>query len=140
MEESLKARRAQFLVDANLQGTLLQRVAIYWFAALGAYSIAIVLAKLLWGAAPNWTLLSESLSLIIPAAVISLLPLPLVLRDLIRVTHRYAGPMLRIRRGLAELAQNGKSAPIIPRAGDAWPECVADFNSLAKTCENSRSV
>lgn len=139
MEESLKARRTQLLVDADLQGTLLRRVAIYWLGAIALYSGAVILTKLLWGESFGASFMRESARLILPAAVISLLPLPLVLRDLLQVTHRYAGPMLRIRRGLAELAHTGSSTPIVPRSGDAWPECVADFNSLAKAMEEGRA-
>lgn len=139
MEESLKARRTQLLIDADLQGTLLRRVVIYWLGAIAFYSGAVVLSKLLWGESLGASLVRESARLILPAAAISLLPLPLVLRDLLRVTHRYAGPMLRIRRGLAELAHNGSSMPIVPRSGDAWPECVADFNSLAKAIEEGHA-
>lgn len=131
MDESLKARRAQFFVDGDLQGTLVRRAIIYWLAALAVMSAAFITTKLLWGAAPDGKLFSEALSVLLPAALISLLPLPLILRDLIRVTHRFAGPMLRVRRGLSELAAEGKSPPITPREGDAWADCIADFNTLA---------
>jgi hypothetical protein len=133
MEESLKARRAQYFVDGDLQGTLLRRVALYWFLAIGTFAAALFATKLLWGATQDSSLAKEILQLLLPACAISLLPLPLVFRDLLRVTHRFAGPMLRIRRGINELAETGKSLPITAREGDAWPECIADFNKLVQS-------
>lgn len=140
MEESLKARRAQFFVDGDLQGTLVRRVVIYWLLAILTMSAGILLTKLLWGAAPNGQLVAEVVSTLLPAAVLSLLPLPLIIRDLIRASHRFAGPMLRVRRGLAELAAEGKSPPIVPREGDAWPDCIADFNQLANRLSAAREL
>jgi hypothetical protein len=131
MDESLKARRGQLLIDADLQGTLIKRVILYWFLALLSFAIAVVFAKLLAGTAIDSQFAIATSKELVPAFVVSLLPLPFILRDVLRVSHRYAGPMLRIRRGIAELAREGKSTPISARKGDAWPECIADFNKLA---------
>lgn len=140
MDESLKARRAQFFVDGDLQGTLLRRVVIYWLLALATMTAAIAVTKLLWGAPLDKNLAVEMLSLMLPAAALSLLPLPLILRDLIRATHRFAGPMLRIRRGLSELASHQKSSPIVPRDGDAWSDCISDFNRLANRLQGNHEL
>jgi hypothetical protein len=138
MDESLNARRAQLLVDGELQGTLIRRVVIYWFTALATVTASTAISKMLWGKPLNWKLATELAKLLGPACIIALLPLPFVLRDLLKVTHRFAGPMLRVRRGLNDLAENGKSPPIIARTGDAWPDCIADFNQVAKHLSESQ--
>lgn len=132
MDESLKARRAQYFIDGELQGTLLRRVVAYWLLALASFALGQLVVKLLWGASLDRAFLLDALQMFLPALVIALLPLPLILSDLLRVTHRFAGPMLRIRRGLSELAQGGDPPPIAARAGDAWPQCVEDFNEVAR--------
>jgi hypothetical protein len=136
MEESLKARRAQLLVDPELQGTIIKRVIVYWLCALASLATSLVISRIIAGARLDLELLVTIGKDLFPALVISLLPLPLVIRDTLRATHRFAGPMLRIRRGLAELAREGKSPAIVAREGDAWPNCIADFNDLAKQLEN----
>jgi hypothetical protein len=140
MDESLNARRAQLLVDGELQGTLVRRVIYYWLTAILSLAIAILIAKAIWGEPFTWKRMAEAFQLLGPACALALIPLPFIVRDLLTVTHRFAGPMLRIRRGLSELAENGETSAIVARSGDAWSDCIADFNQIAQRFQESPRV
>lgn len=57
--------------------------------------------------------------------------LPLVLFDIAKLSNRFVGPMIRLRRALREMA-NGEPIRLIHfRAGDYWSEVADEFNSVA---------
>jgi hypothetical protein len=66
-----------------------------------------------------------------PALVASFLLLPLVVIDIIRISHRFAGPLVRMRAAMRSLARNERVAPISFREDDFWLEFAQDFNAVA---------
>ncbi|MBP86447.1 MAG: hypothetical protein CMJ64_07000 [Planctomycetaceae bacterium] len=60
----------------------------------------------------------------------SVFVLPVVLWDVLRLSHRFAGPMIRLRHALSDLA-NGKEVKTVSfRDGDYWTEFADHFNRL----------
>ena len=50
---------------------------------------------------------------------------------ILRFTHRFAGPVLRLRRELRDLA-DGKQSPTLKfRDGDYWKDLAVEFNRVA---------
>ena len=45
-------------------------------------------------------------------------------------SHRFAGPVLRLRRSMRQLAQGEHVEPIKFRKGDFWPEFADEFNAV----------
>ena len=61
----------------------------------------------------------------------SLLLLPGVIFDLVRLSNRFAGPMFRLRRSMHDLAQGKPVDAVHFRHGDFWQEFADDFNTIA---------
>jgi hypothetical protein len=57
---------------------------------------------------------------------------PFFVFDLVRFTHRVAGPLHRFRSVMREMAAGKPVAEFTPRKGDLMPELFADFNALIK--------
>ena len=76
-----------------------------------------------WGEA--W---KSALTAQIPALGVMFLMLPVFLRDTLKMSNRFAGPMYRLRTALAELAETNETKPIKFRTGDYWLEVADDFN------------
>lgn len=125
-------RRGQLFVDAPVQGALAVRMILYWLFCLLTVSLMLVC----------WTILSdqpqssgELFELAWtrggPALVGSLLLLPIVMVDCVRLSNRFAGPVLRLRRGMKQLADGELVQPVNVRKGDFWFDFAADFNRLA---------
>ena len=127
-----KQMRKQIFVDSKVQGGLVWRVTLYW-----AVFMANVFMMLLC-----WSMVSmpdrmfrthfvDVWSLFGPAFLLSLLLLPLVLYDVVAFSNRFAGPMLRMRRMMRELAQGNRIEPISLRENDFWHDFAEDFNAAA---------
>ena len=132
--------RKRTLIDYRVQGALIVRVVLYWLMCL----LTMTLLLLGWGlltdpARPLSAHLTEILALYRPAAVVSLLLLPGVIFDLLRLSNRFAGPMFRLRRSMRNLAQGKPVAAVRFRQGDFWQEFAEDFNTIAAKTEKSQA-
>jgi hypothetical protein len=67
-----------------------------------------------------------------PALVGAVLLMPLVLFDIVRLSNRFAGPLLRLRRSLRALAKGEEVAPLKFREGDFWQDFAKEFNAVAE--------
>jgi hypothetical protein len=133
-------QRRRVFVDMALQGRLCIRVAIYWLGCL--LSVALILGW--WSAldknpASVFTWLQEVWQQYGPVFVLSLLALPLALLDCLIMSNRYAGPILRMRRAMNQLARSEAVAPLRLRRGDLLHEMADDLNRIAALVEKSVS-
>jgi hypothetical protein len=134
-------RRRQLLVDAKLQGALVLQVTLYWFYCL----LTVAMLALIWIVFIKRPLSSADLFQELwmscgPALLGSVLLLPLVLLDCVRVSNRFAGPMLRISREMKALAEGKVSRSVQLREGDFWLEFAEDWNQVLHHCENLRTA
>ena len=133
--------RKRFFVDYRVQGALVVRVVLYWLTCL----LTVMLLLLGWRMAagpvrPLNSQLRELWTIFEPVAVASLLLLPVVIFDLLRVSNRFAGPMFRLRKSLRELAQGKPVAAVQFRQGDFWQELADDFNTVAAKTEQAKCL
>lgn len=123
--------RKQFFVDRQVQGRLVLRVILYGLTL----QFTVFLLTLCWQMAcqpprPFYMHLEQVWRNLAPAMLASWLILPLVVLDIIRVSNRFAGPLLRVRRALRALANGEDVQPLRFRCGDFWQDFAEDFNRL----------
>ena len=133
-------RRRQLLVDAKLQGALILQVTLYWFYCL----LTVAMLALIWIVFVKRPLSSVDLFQELwmscgPALLGSVLLLPLVLMDCVRISNRFAGPVLRIRREMKALAEGKVSRSVQLRDGDFWLEFAEDWNQVLRHYDNLRN-
>lgn len=131
-EKSEKSLRKQMFVDPKVQGTLAWRVAFYWLVCLGN----IFMMLLCWRVVTEppkvfYAHVQDMWSLYGPTFLVAMLLLPLVIVDMIRLSNRFAGPMVRLRRAMGELARGEHVEPIRFRNDDFWQDFAEEFNALA---------
>ncbi len=131
--KSQRPFRKQLLVDRRVQGALMLRTASYWLYCL----LTLTLMTLCWRIAvtepqPFQSHLHALKVDFAPAAIGSLLLLPIVLVDVLRLSNRFTGPMFRVRRMMKQLAEGETIPPLAFRDGDFWSEFAGDFNAVAK--------
>ena len=63
-------------------------------------------------------------------AVVFLVVLPAFLYDLVQLSHRFAGPITRLRNEIRRAARGEKVKPIHFRENDFWQEMAEEFNAL----------
>jgi len=128
---SHKKLRKQLFVDPKVQGALVWRAILYWFTCLIAMVLMVVCWRVLTGPARMFYYHFDDMWFFYgPSLIISLVILPLVLADLIRASNRFAGPMLRLRRSMRDLARGQHVEPIQFRENDFWHDFAEDFNAV----------
>jgi hypothetical protein len=129
-------RRKRLFADHHVQGALIVRVVLYWLTCLLAIMLVMLAKDLISGPKQPWnarfTALWTSCG---PVAIASLMLLPVVIVDILRVSHRFIGPLFRLRRSMHELAQGMPVAMVRFRKGDFWQEMASDFNTIAARTE-----
>ncbi len=128
---NLKVMRRQRFVDPKVQGALVVRAVVYWVVCLTTIMLMLLCWRIVTGPArPFHAHFDDMWFFYGPPAVASLLLLPLVIVDVIRVSSRFAGPMLRLRRSMRSLARGEHVEPIKFRDGDFWHEFAEEFNQV----------
>lgn len=129
--KALTARRRIF-IDFPVQGSLVLRILAYWCACVALQTGVIVLVALLWDPADEfYGRLDQLWSYLKLSAIASLFVLPIVVLDVVRLSHRWSGPIFRLRKSLRSLAKGEEVAAIQFRQGDYWQELAEDFNVVA---------
>ncbi len=67
-----------------------------------------------------------------PTIVAMLVFSPIILRDICKLSNRFAGPIVRLRRGMQELADGQPVKPIHFRERDFWLDLATNFNRIAE--------
>lgn len=123
------ALRQRVWVDRRVQGVLIGRVFIYWLLALIYFGASIICSQ--WWQNPDWSMSEHSLTFaeqVWPWLPSIVLLLPLVLFDIVRLSHQFAGPVFRLRSHLDNLQADTSTSPLAFRDGDYWQELVAPIN------------
>jgi hypothetical protein len=134
---SLKKRKKLF-IDRPVQGAFFLRIVLCWFSGLLAFGLLVLSLEALQQ--PGRPFLDQfRLSLLVtqyaPEVIASLFILPLVLYDTLVLTHRFTGPMYRLRCAMRALAAGEKVKPLKFRDRDFWHEAADEFNAIVERQE-----
>ncbi len=123
-------RRSQKYVDREVQTSLLRRLSLHWFLFMFANGLAILMwTRFLETPSESWEVsLRLALQRALPFALISFAMVPVFVWDAMKLSNRFAGPIVRVRRALAEIASGASPSPIEFRDGDFWKSLAQDLN------------
>jgi hypothetical protein len=126
----MSKRRNQKYVDREVQSSLLLRLSAHWILFLFANAIAIVLwIRLLETPTEPWSdTFQLAIQRMLPFAVISIALAPVFVWDAMKLSNRFAGPIVRVRRSLAQIANGETPRAIEFRTGDFWKSLANDLN------------
>lgn len=135
--------RRKYYVDADVQGALVKQAARYWMLSLAVIGMLTVVGWIF--VAPGAAVIVNTpqvftpmLSCLAVAFTVTVLVGPIVLYDLVRFSHRFVGPMYRLRNAMQRAAKGESVGPIRFRDGDYWQEFAEAFNAIeARLAEES---
>ena len=131
--------RKHIFVDAKVQGALVLRVAVYWVFCLLTLTLMLLCWRILTGPARLFYTHFDDMWYYYGSAVVaSFLLLPIVLVDIVRLSNRFAGPLIRLRRSMRALARGEEVQPIHFRGSDFWQEFADEFNAIAARLQDDR--
>lgn len=131
-------KRACVLIDRQVQFALARRIVTHWclFFALSLtalFGVEYVLAdpsqafssyvEVIWG--------KYAFFILLMLAVI-----PTFVYDTIKLSNRFVGPIVRLRRSIRSLADGDTVPELRFREGDFWRELSDDFNRVASRLEH----
>jgi hypothetical protein len=131
--EKKNGSRKHLFVDYKVQGALIKRVLVYWVMCLFTVTLMLLCWRIMTGPARMfYTHFDDMWFQFGPALIGSMLLMPLVVADIVRVSNRFVGPLLRLRRSLRALAHGEDVAPLTFRDGDFWKDFAVEFNVIAE--------
>ena len=139
---SKSTRRKTNFVDPETQLSLLKRITFHWGSFIVANSVALMIWLMLFEQEPHssW---GETFSLFLqryaPFLIISAAMLPIFLRDTMRLSNKFAGPIQRLRRAMEGVAQGTHVKPIGFRRGDFLQDIATDFNLMLARCQRAEA-
>ena len=126
----ISKRRSQKYVDREVQTSLLRRLSLHWFLFMFANALAILMwTRFLETPSESWEVtLRLALQRVLPFVLTSLALVPVFVLDAMKLSNRFTGPILRVRRALADIANGASPHPIEFRKGDFWKSLAQDLN------------
>ncbi len=127
-------KRGKVYIDRIVQGTLARRIVVHWcvFFALSMISLTALEfflgdpelsfaghLSVIWGKYAFFVILMVSI-------------LPTFVYDSMKLSNRFAGPVMRLRESIRDLAQGENVEELKFRENDFWRELSEDFNVVAK--------
>ena len=125
-------RRRKALVDPEVQGGVLRKVFTHWILFFVCNALALTIwirlfeqPEIGWGQ----TFL-DTMVRFLPFFVITLALIPAFVWDTLKLTNRFAGPMLRFRAALRDAREGRPVPPLQFRDSDFWKEIADNFNAV----------
>ncbi|TWU44526.1 hypothetical protein Poly51_60920 [Rubripirellula tenax] len=125
-------KRRKALVDPEVQGGVLRKIAFHWLVFFICNALALMIwirlfeqPDVAWGKT-----FGDTMRRFLPFFVITLALIPAFVWDTLKMTNRFAGPILRLRAALADASEGRAVAPLHFRSNDFWREIANNFNSL----------
>jgi hypothetical protein len=128
-------KRRRYFVDRSVQGDILLRIVLYWVLFLFTAGSMLCFIELL--IVPPDEALNNLLFRHSPTLVAVLILTPIFLLDLCKLTHRFTGPMVRLRRAMNDLAEGRDVAPLHFRDRDYWQDLAENFNRVAERVQSA---
>lgn len=123
-------RRRQYYVDSDVQAALLRHLALGWIAVFGVIASVLLAMESYRGnfalgfyecLAAMWY---HNAALVVALCILA----PMMVFDSIRISHRFVGPMVSLRRALRRLGEGDHVDPIQFRKNDFWKDIAESFN------------
>ena len=128
------ADRKKKFVDPRVQGALVRRLVMHWFSFLvvaGTVTFCLqVLSNPLQPVGHHFQQLWWTHG---PFLVVMVFLLPVFVLDTIKVSHRFAGPIYRLRQTIRSIAEGNPPPRLKFRDFDFWQGLAQDFNLMVDT-------
>ncbi len=128
-----KIRRKLF-VDKRVQGILIRQILIHWALAISVMFLYLLIMQVF--SSPTRLSLGGHLSMMWSKYGILLIALvtvfPVFVYDSIKLSNRFAGPMVSFRNALDNLAKGQPMNGIRFRNNDFWHEISGNLNAVAR--------
>ena len=137
-----KLKRKRLFVDYKVQGSLIRQLVIHWALAcflifLYVFTLQAFANGFALGFAENIQEIWKDYGLL---ALVLLVISPVFFYDSIKLSNRFAGPMISFRSSLKKIANGENLEPINFRENDFWKELAIDLNKISAELKELREL
>jgi methyl-accepting chemotaxis protein len=138
---SITAKRRKALVDPEVQGGILRKIAVHWVVFFVCNALALMIwIRLFEQPDVGWSqTFGDTVRRFLPFFIITLALIPAFVWDTLKLTNRFAGPILRLRSALKDASAGRAVVPLHFRSNDFWKEIAQNFNSVIDRCDLPKS-
>ena len=132
--------RNRLLVDPAVQYSIGLRILLHWMLFIFSLVMSGVAIRMitLAGDVPFADALKLAIRAQVPVIVVATLLIPVFLRDTLRLSNRFAGPMFRLRQAIECLSAGKENRPLKFRKMDFWQPVADSFNLVIYEVETLR--
>jgi methyl-accepting chemotaxis protein len=123
--------RKQTFVDPQVQGALVRRLILHWVGFFITASIVAFVLQVMSDPLVSFSVHLEELWWTQgPFLVVMVCLLPMFVLDTIKLSHRFAGPIYRLRQMVRSIADGNAPSRLKFRDFDFWQGLADDFNRM----------
>jgi nitrogen fixation/metabolism regulation signal transduction histidine kinase len=131
--------RSKKFIDPKVQGALIRRLIIHWVAFLLVASLVSFCLQVL---SNPFRSMGEHVQQLWwthgPFLLVMVFLLPVFVLDTVKLSHRFAGPIYRMRKVIREIAEGNPPPRLKFRDFDFWHGLADDFNQMVDRLAESR--
>ena len=129
---SPRTKRRTTIFDPEVQGSVIRKIAVHWMIFFSCNVLALLMwVRLFDQPDASWSqTFTDTLRRFLPFFVVTLALIPAFVWDTLKLTSRFAGPILRLKGALAEASQGRPVPPLRFREDDFWQEIAQNFNLM----------
>ena len=125
--------RKKNYIDPQVQGALARRLVIHWLLFIGV-TMGVTFCMQVLGN-PMRSLRQQAWqvwAIYGPLFLVLVALLPVFVRDSIKLSNRFAGPIYRLRTTIRGIAEGNPAPRLTFRKGDYWHGLAEDFNIMVE--------
>lgn len=132
--------RSRLFIDRPIQLAIIVRAVTYWTVCLTMQILAVTLLPVLFHPPENLSVVGEQFLWTLGLGILgSIAALPLIVIDILRLSHRWVGPVYRLGSYLRSLRNGQPVGSLSFRASDFWQELAVDVNSIVAELTEARA-
>jgi hypothetical protein len=136
----MREKRRSKYIDKHVQGQLAVRTLLHWVTLMLVCCTVSLTLQFLLNPLSTWHENAQRMwSAQGPVVLVAFALLPLFVKDTITFSHRFVGPVVRIRTVLKDLAQGKSPAPVKLRPNDCWAEIADELNDVIAEFDRLRT-
>ena len=125
--------RKKHYIDPQIQGVLARRLVIHWVLFIVVTMVVAFCMQVLGNPIARPVNKPRQVWLIHgPFFLVLIALLPVFVRDSIKLSHRFAGPIYRLRTTIRSIAEGNPAPPLKFRKADYWHDLAEDFNTMVQ--------
>ncbi|CAD75426.1 MAG TPA: hypothetical protein DDX19_23545 [Rhodopirellula baltica] len=126
--------RSTTVVDRTVQYGVVKKIAFHWIVLFVCNSVALLLwLRLFEQPDLSWQhSFEDCVRRFLPFFLISVALIPAFVLDTLKLTNRFAGPIMRLRTEILNAAEGRPVKRLSFRTNDFWKDVADSFNSMAQ--------